>query len=303
MEPVKEVWMDGSFVAWDDAKIHILAQTLHYGFGVFEGIRCYETNRGPAIFRYREHMDRLYRSAHIIGLSPNIGQEECTAAVLELIRRNGLTSCYIRPIIYLGLGDQSLAFTHSPVQTAAAVWEWGAYMGDEGIKKGIRVKVSSFTHHYVNSHMTKSKTCGNYVVSMMARTDALRDGYDEALILDTAGMVAQGPGANIFIVRDGVLKTPSLAGVLEGITRDAVIRFAEVKGFPVREEPFARDELYIADEAFYVGTAVEITPIREVDNRTIGSGQPGPITQELQEAFFRAVRGEDKSHDHWLTHV
>lgn len=303
MEPVKEIWMDGTFVNWEDAKVHILTQTLHYGLGVFEGIRCYETAKGPAIFRYREHMDRLYRSAHIVGITPNIDQAKCSRAVLELIRRNGLTSCYIRPIIYLGLGEQGLAYTRSPVHTAAAVWQWGAYMGDEGLKKGIRVKVSSFTHHYVNSLMTKSKTCGNYVVSMMARMEALRDGYDEALILDTAGMVAQGPGENIFIVRGGVLKTPSLAGVLEGITRDSVIQLAGARGMAVREEPFARDELYIAEEAFFVGTAVEVTPIREVDNRRIGGGEPGPVTRTLQEAFFRVVRGEDEAYDHWLSHV
>ncbi|HJM42187.1 MAG: branched-chain amino acid transaminase [Nitrospinota bacterium] len=303
MKPVKEVWMDGAFVPWDDANVHILTQTLHYGMGVFEGIRCYETVRGSAIFRFREHMDRLYRSAHIVRIDPNIPQEELSGAIPDLIGRNSLSSCYIRPIIYLGLGEQGLAYHNAPVQTAAAVWEWGAYMGDEGVKDGIRVKVSSFTHHPVNSTMLKSKTCGNYVVSMMARMEALQDGYDEALMLDPGGMVAQGPGENVFIVRNGILKTPSLAGVLEGITRDSVMRLAEAEGLEVREEPFARDDLYIADEAFFVGTAVEVTPIREVDNRTIGSGRPGPVTQKLQEAFFRVVRGEDGAYDHWLTPV
>ncbi len=303
MEPVKEIWMDGSFVKWEDATVHVLTHTLHYGLGVFEGIRCYETPKGPAIFRFQDHMDRLYRSAHIVGITPNIGKEEVSEAVKELIRRNALSSCYIRPIIYLGYGGMGVAHTDVPVQTTVAVWEWGAYLGEEGLRNGIRVKVSSFTSHHVNSYMTKSKTCANYAVSQLARMEALRDGYDEALMLDPEGLVAQGPGENIFLVRGDTLKTPPLTGVLEGITRDSVLRIAEARGIPVREEPFARDEVYIADEAFFTGTAAEITPIREVDNRKIGCGAPGPVTGTLQDAFFRVVRGEDETYKNWLTSV
>ncbi|MFQ5914650.1 MAG: branched-chain amino acid transaminase [Nitrospinota bacterium] len=303
MEPVKEIWMDGSFVKWEDAKVHVLTHTLHYGLGAFEGIRCYETGKGPAIFRFQDHMDRLYRSALIIGITPNIGKEEVSRAVIELIQRNGLSSCYIRPIIYLGYGEMGVAHTNVPVQVSVAVWRWGAYLGEVGLKQGIRVKVSSFASHHVNSYMTKSKTCGNYAVSQMARMEVIGDGYDEALMLDPAGLVAQGPGENIFIVRDGTLKTPPLTGVLEGITRDSVLRLADARDIPVREEPFARDEVYAADEAFFTGTAAEITPIREVDNRKIGCGRPGPVTQGLQDAFFRVVRGEDEVYEHWLTYV
>ncbi len=303
MEPVKEIWMDGSFVKWEDATVHVLTHTLHYGLGVFEGIRCYETPKGPAIFRFQDHMDRLYRSAHIVGITPNIGKEEVSEAVKELIRRNALSSCYIRPIIYLGYGGMGVAHTDVPVQTTVAVWVWGAYLGEEGLRNGIRVKVSSFTSHHVNSYMTKSKTCANYAVSQLARMEALRDGYDEALMLDPEGLVAQGPGENIFLVRGDTLKTPPLTGVLEGITRDSVLQIAEARGIPVREEPFARDEVYIADEAFFTGTAAEITPIREVDNRKIGCGAPGPVTGTLQDAFFRVVRGEDETYKNWLTSV
>lgn len=303
MESAKEIWMDGSFVRWEDAKVHILTHTLHYGLGAFEGIRCYETAKGSAIFRFRDHMDRLYRSAHIIGITPNMDQEETSRAMIDLIRRNGFTSCYIRPIIYLGYGEMGVANAKAPVHMAGAVWKWGAYLGEEGLRKGIRAKVSSFTSHHVNSYMTKSKTCANYAVSQMAKMEAVRDGYDEAVLLDAAGMVAQGSGENIFIVRGGALKTPPLVGVLEGITRDTVIRLAEARGLRVSQEPFARDELYIAEEAFFTGTAAEVTPIREVDRRKIGCGQPGPVTRDLQEAFFQVVRGEDEAHRHWLTLV
>jgi branched-chain amino acid aminotransferase len=303
MEAVKEIWMDGAFVKWEDAKVHLLTHTLHYGLGVFEGIRCYETVKGSAIFRFGEHMDRFYNSAHIVGIQPNMDKEETHRSIIELIGRNGLTSCYIRPIIYLGYGEMGVNNQAAPVHTAAATWKWGAYLGEDGLKNGIRVKISSFTSHHVNSYMTKSKTCANYGVSQMAKMEAVRDGYDEAIMLDPAGMVAQGSGENIFLVRNGALKTPPGVGVLEGITRDTILQLADAHGIKLSEEPFARDELYIADEAFFTGTAAEITPIREVDNRRIGTGRPGPVTQTLQDAFFRAVRGEDETYEKWLTAV
>jgi len=303
MEPAKEIWMDGTFVKWEDAKVHILTHSLHYGLGAFEGIRCYETTKGSAIFRLREHMDRLYDSVHILGITPNIEKDQASEAIIELVRRNGLSACYIRPLIYLGYGEMGVNNKNSPVHMSIAVWKWGAYLGEHGLEKGIRVKISSFTSHHVNSYMTQSKTTGNYAVSQLAKREAVEDGYDEAIMLDPAGFVAQGSGENLFIVRDGLLKTPDLVGVLEGITRDCVMQLAKIHGYSVSEQPFARDELYIADEAFFTGTAAEITPIREVDNRKIGCGKPGPVTRMLQDAFFSVTRGEDESHEHWLTFI
>lgn len=303
MKPAKKIWMDGDFVDWDDARIHVLTHTLHYGLGVFEGIRCYKTSKGSAVFRLPEHIDRFYRSAHIVGMDPNVPKDDTYQAVLELIRRNGHDACYIRPIMFLGYGTMGVSNLDAPVHSAIATWEWGAYLGEEGLAKGIRVKISSFTSHHINSYMTKSKTCANYAVSQMAKMEAVRDGYDEAIMLDAEGAVAQGSGENVFIIRDGTLKTPPLVGVLEGITRDSVIKLANAHGLETKEESFARDELYIADEAFFTGTAAEITPIREVDNRQIGSGRLGPVTKTLQESFFETVRGESRDHEEWLTFV
>lgn len=288
---------------WDEAKIHVLTHSLHYGLGVFEGIRCYKTNRGPAVFRLDEHMKRLCDSAHIVGLDIPFDQKVLTKAVLETIRANKVDACYIRPLVWLGYGSMGVNPAGAPVRTMIAVWKWGAYLGEEGLSKGIRVKVSSFTSHHPNSYMTGAKTTGNYAVSQLAKMEAVQSGFDEALMLDPEGFVTQGSGENIFLVRDGVLKTPPLQGILRGITRETVIYLAREQGLEIEMEAFARDEVYVADEAFFTGTAAELTPIREVDNRMIGDGKPGPITKRLQDAFFAVVNGRDEGHLGWLTTV
>jgi len=295
--------MDGKFVDWAHANVHILTHTLHYGLGVFEGIRCYKTKNGSAIFRLKEHVKRLFDSCHIMQIRPNYSEEEIAQAIIESVRINNLEECYIRPIVYLGYGSMGLYPKDNPVRVAIAVWPWGAYLGEEGLQKGIRLKISSFMRHHVNVSMTKAKTCGDYVNSILAKREAISSGYDEALLLDTGGYVAEGSGQNIFIVRGGVLKTPPLISVLEGITRRSVIEIAEMEKIPLKEMPFTRDELYIADEAFLTGTAAEITPIREVDGRVIGNGSPGPTTKKLQDLFFRIVKGEDKTYNPYLTYI
>jgi branched-chain amino acid aminotransferase len=299
----EKIWMDGEFLPWDEAKIHVLTHSLHYGLGVFEGIRCYKTNRGPAVFRLDEHMKRLCDSAHIVGLNIPFDQKVLTKAVLETIRANKVDACYIRPLVWLGYGSMGVNPAGAPVRTMIAVWKWGAYLGEEGLSKGIRVKVSSFTSHHPNSYMTGAKTTGNYAVSQLAKMEAVQSGFDEALMLDPEGFVTQGSGENIFLVRDGVLKTPPLQGILRGITRETVMYLAREQGLEIEVEAFARDEVYVADEAFFTGTAAELTPIREVDNRMIGDGKPGPITKRLQDAFFAVVNGRDEGHLGWLTTV
>lgn len=296
-----KIWIDGEFVPWAEAKIHVLTHSLHYGLGVFEGIRCYKTRIGSAVFRLEEHMRRLYESAQIVGIKIPTPREVFTEAVLETIRLNKVEECYIRPLVWLGYGSMGVNPKGSPVHSMVAVWKWGAYLGDDGLKNGIRVKVSSYTSHHPNSYMTKAKTTGNYAVSQMAKLEAVNAGYDEALMLDPEGLVTQGSGENIFIVRDGHIKTPSLHGVLCGITRDTVIELARGMNMQVESAPFARDEVYIADEAFFTGTAAEVTPIREVDGRVIGGGDPGPVTKKLQSAFFSVVNGEDEGRQNWLT--
>jgi branched-chain amino acid aminotransferase len=303
MQPVEKIWLDGRLVDWNSATIHVLTHTLHYGLGVFEGIRCYKTERGPAVFRLQEHIDRFFQSAKITRINIPYSPEEIIEAIFSLIRVNGLEECYIRPIAFLGYGRMGLNPIGLPVTVAIAVWPWGAYLGEEGITKGIRAKISSFTRHHVNVMMTKAKVCGNYANSQLAKAEAIENGYDEAILLDPWGNVAEGSGENIFIVRHGELKTPPLIAILEGITRDSVIELARTMGLVVREEVFSRDELYTADEAFFTGTAAEITPIREVDGRTIGAGKPGPITTKLQQAFFDVVTGRDPAHEHWLSYL
>jgi branched-chain amino acid aminotransferase len=304
IEPVEKVWLDGGFVPWDQAQIHILTHTLHYGLGVFEGIRCYQCEDGrSAVFRLQDHLERLYRSARIVELEIPTGIDELERAVLETLRANGLAEGYIRPIVFLGEGAMGLLPSDNPVRVAVVVWAWGAYLGEEGLERGIRAKISSYTRHHPNVSMTKSKTCGDYVNSILAKREVTRLGYDEAIMLDTSGMVAEASGENLFIVRRGILKTPPLGSVLEGITRDAVIRIALDKGIDVVEQPFTRDELYGADEAFLSGTAAEVTPIREVDNRLIGTGERGPITRTLQSTFFDAVHGRNRKYETWLTYV
>lgn len=299
----KKIWFDGKFVDWADANVHILTHTLHYGTGAFEGIRCYKTKKGSAVFRLQEHVDRLFKSCRILQINPPYTPEEIKKAIIESVKVNKLKECYIRPIIYIGYGAMGLYPKDNPIKVAVAVWPWGAYLGEEGIKNGIRVKVSSFTRLHVNVTMTKSKTCGDYVNSTLAKREAVSCGYDEALLLDRDGLIAEGTGQNIFIVRDGVLMTPPLPSVLEGITRKSIIEMAQKIKIQVREVNFTRDQLYIADEAFFTGTAAEVTPIREVDGRIIGKGRPGAITKKLQSLFFKIVEGESKAYKSWLTYI
>lgn len=303
MKPVQKIWLNGELVDWEKATTHILTHTLHYGLGIFEGIRCYKTDQGPAVFRLQEHIDRLYDSAKITRIPIPYRPEELIEATFDLIRVNDLEECYIRPLAFLGYGRMGLNPIGLPVSVAVAVWPWGAYLGEEGLTKGIRAKISSFTRHHPNVMMTKAKVCGNYANSQLAKAEAIENGYDEAIMLDPWGNVAEGTGENIFIVRRGELKTPPLTAILEGITRDSVIELARTMGVGLREEAFSRDELYAADEAFFTGTAAEITPIREVDGRTIGPGKPGHVTTKLQQSFFDVVTGRDPAHEHWLTYV
>ena len=303
LQETSKIWMDGKFVDWKDATVHVLTHTLHYGLGVFEGIRCYKTVDGPAVFRLAEHVDRLFASAHISGLKIPFTREEFSAAIVETLKVNKMEAGYIRPLVYVGYGAMGVYPGRNPIRAMIATWPWGAYLGDEGLEKGIRIKTASYTRQHVNISMTKAKVCGNYTNSIMGKVEAISDGYDEALFLDASGHVAEGSGENIFIVRRGALATTPRSAILEGITRDAVLTLAADQGLAVREEFFTRDQLYAADEAFFTGTAAEITPIREVDRRTIGAGARGPVTKAIQEAFFSAVRGENPKYRSWLTPV
>lgn len=299
----EKIWMDGKFVNWDEANVHILTHTLHYGLGIFEGIRCYNTERGPAIFRLEEHVDRLLKSAHIFLLEIPFSKEEIKRAIIDTVKVNRLNECYIRPLVYIGYGAMGLYPKGNPIKLAIAAWPWGAYLGEEGLEKGIRVKVASYIRGHVNSNMTRGKITGYYVNSQIAKKEAISCGYDEALLLDTEGYVSEGSGENIFIVRNNILKTTPLTSILEGITRDSIITLAKDLGIEVREERFTRDEVYIADEAFFTGTAAEVTPIRELDGRIIGDGKRGKITERLQTLFFDIVKGKNEKYISWLTFV
>lgn len=299
----EKIWFDGKFVDWDDAKVHVLTHSLHYGLAVFEGIRCYETDRGPAVFRLKDHVERFFKSAHIFTLKIPFTEEEIYNAVLETVRVNKIKSCYIRPIAFIGYGNMGLYPKNNPIQVAIAVWSWGAYLGEEGLCKGIKVKTSSFIRNHVNSNMARGKIAGYYVNSQLAKMEAISCGYDEAVLLDTEGYVSEGSGENIFIVRKGYLKTTPLTSILEGITRDTVLTIAKDLGIETKEERFTRDELYISEEAFFTGTAAEITPIREVDGRVIGSGCRGPITEKIQSIFFDIVKGKNEKYIKWLDFV
>ncbi|RMG74558.1 MAG: branched-chain amino acid transaminase [Nitrospirae bacterium] len=301
IEKTEKIWLDGKLIPWDDANVHILTHTLHYGLGVFEGIRCYSTPKGPAVFRLKEHVKRLFDSAKIFLMDIPFTQEEIEEAILLTIRENGVSECYIRPLVFIGEGAMGLYPEGNPIRVAIAVWPWGAYLGDDGLKNGIRVKTSSFIRNHVNSNMSRGKVCGYYVTSQLAKKEAISCGYNEALLLDTEGYVSEGSGENIFIVRGEMIKTTPLTSILEGITRQSIIQIAQEEGFQVSFERFTRDEVYIADEAFFTGTAAEITPIRELDNRPIGTGRPGPVTKKLQERFFKIVKGGDEKYLHWLT--
>ena len=295
------IWFDGKLVPWREANTHVLTHTLHYGMGVFEGVRAYETAQGPAIFRLQDHTDRLFRSAHILGMSLPFSKEEINAAHLDVVKANGLKSCYFRPMAFYGSGKLGVAPKKDDVQVIVAAWPWGAYLGEDGLEKGIRVKTSSFTRHHVNITMCKAKANGNYMNSILANNEATADGYDEALLLDVEGYVAEGSGENVFIIRKGKLYTPDLTSALEGITRDTVVTIAQEMGLQLVEKRITRDEVYSADEAFFTGTAAEVTPIRELDRRQIGEGKRGPITTEIQRRYFACVKGEDQNHADWLT--
>ena len=300
----EKIWVDGGFVDWADAKVHLLTHTLHYGLGVFEGIRCYRTDGGrSAVFRLSEHIRRLFDSARINQLEIPFSREEIEEATLETMRRNHLEEGYMRPLVFIGDGEMGLNPGGNAIRVAIMAWAWGAYLGEESMEHGIRAKVSTFSRHYVNAKMTKGKTCGDYVNSILAKREALLDGYDEAIMLDTQGLVSEASGENIFLVRDGVLRTPPLHTVLDGITRESVCELAADKGILVEERSVARDDLYIADEIFLTGTAAEVTPVREVDRRTVGDGRRGPVTKLLQEAYFAAVAGRDPKYERWLTYL
>lgn len=297
------IWLDGDMLPWREARVHVLTHTLHYGMGVFEGVRAYKTPRGTAIFRLSEHTDRLFRSAHILNMPMPYSREVINEAHRQVVRDNNLETAYIRPMCFLGAEGMGLRADNLKVHCMVAAWSWGAYLGEENMAKGIRIRVSSFTRHHVNITMCRAKANGNYMNSMLALQEALRDGYDEALLLDAEGYVMEGSGENIFIVRDGVLYTPDLTSALDGITRRTVMALCAELGIQVVEKRITRDEVYIADEAFFTGTAAEVTPIREVDGRVIGRGSRGPLTERLQSLYFDLVNGRRPEHPEWLTLV
>jgi branched-chain amino acid aminotransferase len=300
----EKIWLDGELVDWEDGQIHLLTHTLHYGLGVFEGIRCYKSDDGrSAVFQLYPHVRRLFASAHINLLEIPFSQEEVKQAIVDILPANHLEEGYIRPLVFIGPGSMGLHPGDNPIRVAVMAWAWGAYLGDEGVQNGIRAKVSTFVRHHVNSKMTKGKTCGDYVNSILAKREALLDGYDEAIMLDANGLVSEATGENLFLVRGERLYTPPLPTVLDGITRNAVIQIAKDKGIEVIEAALTRDELYIADELFLTGTAAEVTPVREVDHRTVGAGTRGPITKLLQTAFFDVVAGRESKYDRWLTYL
>ncbi|EDT43866.1 branched-chain amino acid transaminase [Burkholderia ambifaria] len=297
------IWLDGRFVNWRDAQLHFLTHSLHYGMGVFEGVRAYETAHGAAVFRLDDHTRRLFNSAKIFEMDVPFDITTLRDAQLEVIRRNGMKACYIRPLVWLGSEQMGLSARGNTVHVGIAAWPWGSYLGEESLARGIRVKTSSYSRHHVNVSLVRAKASGYYINSILANREVTRNGYDEALLLDTEGYVSEGAGENVFVVRNGVLYTPDLASCLDGITRASVIELAREQGLTVVEKRITRDEIYCADEAFFTGTAAEITPIRELDDRTIGSGARGPVTETLQTRFFEAVSGRSSAHAHWLTSV
>ncbi len=296
-----KIWKDGQLIDWRDANIHILTHSLHYGMAVFEGVRAYKTDQGTAIFRLREHTERLFNSAKIFQLTIPFDQEAIAQAQLQVVRENQLESCYLRPLVWIGDEKLGISAKGNTIHVAVAAWPWGAYLGEDGLNQGIRVKTSSFSRHHVNVSLIRAKASGYYINSILANQEALADGYDEALLLDTDGYVSEGSGENVFIVKKGKLYTPDLASCLDGITRDSVLTIARDLGIEVIEKRITRDEVYCADEAFFTGTAAEVTPIRELDNRAIGDGKRGAITEKLQTVFFDAVAGRAPQYSHWLT--
>ncbi|MBU85540.1 MULTISPECIES: branched-chain amino acid transaminase [unclassified Alcanivorax] len=298
------IWLDGELVPWQEAKVHVLTHTLHYGMGVFEGVRAYETAKGPAIFRMKEHTDRLFNSAHIMNMKIPFSKDEVNAAQIAAVKENNLPHAYLRPMAFYGSEGMGLRAHNLKVHLMVAAWEWPAYMSPEALELGIKVRTSSYTRHHVNITMCKAKANGNYINSMLALNEALSGGADEALLLDNEGYVAEGSGENIFVIKEQVLYTPELTSCLDGITRKTIIQLAEERGYTVREKRITRDEIYVADEAFFTGTAAEVTPIRELDGRIIGEGKRGPITEQLQAVYFDLVRGKlDDDYGDWLTYV
>ncbi|MGH8579249.1 MAG: branched-chain amino acid transaminase [Gammaproteobacteria bacterium] len=297
------IWVDGGMVPWRHGTTHLLTHTLHYGMGVFEGVRAYKTPRGTAIFRLQDHVERLFRSSHILRMAIPFEREVINQACCQAVAQNRLESGYIRPMCFYGSEGMGLHADNLKVHVMVAAWAWGAYLGAEGLERGIRVKTSSFNRHHVNVAMCKAKANGNYMNSMLALQEAMDAGYDEALLLDTQGLVCEGSGENVFIVRDGVLFTPDLTSALEGITRDTILRLAADEGITAREKRITRDEVYVADEAFFTGTAAEVTPIRDLDGRTIGSGERGPITKRLQQMYFDCAHGRAERYAEWLCYI
>jgi branched-chain amino acid aminotransferase len=299
-----KIWMDGEMVEWRDAKIHVLSHTLHYGCGAFEGVRAYKTDKGPAIFRLQEHTQRLLNSAKILRMKIPFSAEEISEAQKAVVRANQLESCYIRPLTWIGSEKLGVSPKGNRVHLMVAAWAWGAYLGEEGMKRGIRVKTSSYTRHHVNITMTQSKTVSNYTNSILANMEATDDGYDEALLLDASGFVSEGAGENLFVIKEGVVYTPDLsAGALNGITRNTIFSICADLGLTLKEKRITRDEVYICDEAFFTGTAAEVTPIRELDRVQIGRGERGPLTEKIQSAFFDIVNGRNPKYSHWLSPV
>ncbi|MUM78161.1 branched-chain amino acid transaminase [Pseudodesulfovibrio sp. F-1] len=295
------IWFDGKQVPWDEANVHVLTHTLHYGAGVFEGIRAYQCTDGSSeVFRLEEHMIRLVNSAKILGLKVPYSAAELCDAAIETLMRNKLAGAYLRPLVFIGEGVMGVHPGNNPIRTVIATWPWGAYLGDEALEKGIKIKTSTFARHHVNVMMTKAKACGNYVNSVLAKTEAVADGYHEAVLLDTTGHVSEGSGENIFMVVNDVIYTPHSDGVLGGLTRDSIINLATDLGYEVREEPITRDMLYIADEVFFTGTAAELTPVSSIDRREIGEGKAGPVAKLLQTEYFKIVKGENPDYEHWL---
>jgi branched-chain amino acid aminotransferase len=301
----KKIWLDGEFIDWDEAKVHVLTHSLHYGLAAFDGMRAYQrSDGGTYVFRLREHVDRLFDSCKMCLLQPKFTREQIERVCLETLRVNGMVDGYLRPMVFIGEGAMGIYVPQNPVLTAVIAWRWGAYLGDEALKSGIRAKIGSFARHHINVSLAKAKMNGQYTNSVLAKREAKLGGYDEAILLDANGYVSEGSGENIFIARRGVLYTPDLScSILEGVTRDTVITLAREMGISVVECRITRDQLWLADEVFLTGTAAEITPVREVDNRTIGQGTVGPITKQIQARFFDVVRGSDASHPEWLTRV
>ncbi len=305
VDKVQKIWLDGEMVAWEDAQVHILTHSLHYGLGAFEGIRAYKRANGKtSVFKLREHIDRLFDTCKMTLLAPKFTREQIMAACVETLKVNGMPEGYLRPMIFLGEGAMGIYAPNNPVRSTVVAWKWGAYLGDEALKTGIRCKISSFARHHINVSLAKAKMMGQYTNSVIAKREAKFGGYDEAIMLDANGFVSEGTGENIFIVKRGVLHTPDLSSsILEGITRDTVITLAHEMGLEVHEGRITRDQLWLADECFLTGTAAEITPVREVDNRAIGEGVVGPVTKKLQDRFFDVVKGSDTTHNEWLTPV